>query len=68
MKWLNFFTGTREEMYVCLICANKFLRKDCVEIKYRYGSGEGHIGTAYMCSECSNTNIEDEDHEDVESI
>ena len=58
----------REKSYKCLICSDKFPRKECVEIKYRYGSGKGQIGTTHMCTQCSNTNLEEGDETYDESV
>lgn len=62
MAWLDIFK--RKKSCECFICNIMCKRKDAVEVKYRYGDGEGKIGTAYMCNGCDakyNTQ-EDEDH------
>jgi hypothetical protein len=67
MGWLDVFKSKKK--CECLICGSKNQRKDVIEIKYRYGEGQGTIGTAYMCNKCDakyNTKQEDEDY--VESV
>lgn len=65
MDWLR----KKEVLHKCFICGDKSLRKDCVEVKYRYGSGSGLIGSAYMCNKCnSEYNADKEDDDYVEPI
>ena len=69
MDWLSFFKGKKEVLHNCFICGDKSLRKDCVEVKYRYGSGSGQIGSAYMCNKCNTKyNGDKEDDDYVEPI
>jgi hypothetical protein len=67
MAWLDVFK--KKQKTECFICAAKHLKKDMVTVKYRYGPGEGAVGTAHMCNKCNEkytTKSEDEDY--VESI
>lgn len=63
MAWLDVFKSKKQ--CECLICGSKNQRKNVIEIKYRYGEGQGVIGSAYMCNKCDakyNTEQEDEDY------
>lgn len=65
MSWFNNF---KSKKIPCLICEKKHQKKDMVEIKYRYGGGEGNIGTAYMCNTCNDKYSNQEVEEYGESI
>ena len=63
MAWLDVFK--KKNKTKCFICEIGYLKKDMVEIKYRYGGGKGSIGVAYMCNKCDDkytVKAEDEDY------
>lgn len=67
MGWLDVFKSKNK--CECLICRSMHPRKDVTEIKYRYGTGEGKIGTAFMCSACdAQYNAKEDDEDYGESI
>lgn len=63
MGWLDVFKSNRT--CECLICGKTSKKAEATTFKYRYGDGEGKIGTAFMCSACDkkyNSNKKDEDY------
>jgi O-acetyl-ADP-ribose deacetylase (regulator of RNase III) len=68
MAWLDIFKR-KTKKFECFACTGEYLREDCVEIAYRYGSGKGTIGKAYLCKHCEKKyGVKDEDEDYVESI
>lgn len=67
MGWLDAFKNKNPKVQ-CLIC-DKTIRQDkSTSVKYRYGEGEGAVGTAHLCESCSRY-LEKKDDEDYgESI
>jgi hypothetical protein len=67
MGWLDIFKSKKK--CECLFCGSKNTRKDVIEIKYRYGEGQGLIGSAFICNTCDTKyNAMHEGQEYVESI
>lgn len=62
MSWLNLFKSKNPKVN-CLICERKVRKDKAVSVKYRYGEGEGAIGTTHLCEKCAR-HVEKKDDED----
>jgi hypothetical protein len=67
MAWLDVFK--KKNKTKCFICGTGHLKKDMIEIKYRYGAGQGTIGVAHMCNKCNDKyTVKSEDEDYAESL
>lgn len=67
MAWLDIFK--KKNKTECFICSSKNVKADMIEIKYRYGAGQGTIGVALMCNKCNDKyTVKSEDEDYVESL
>lgn len=62
MAWLDIFRKKNPKV-TCLVCEKSVRQDKTASVKYRYGEGEGTVGTAHLCEKCSRY-IEKKDDED----
>jgi hypothetical protein len=68
MAWLDIFKKKKNKIE-CFICSSKNAKADMIEIKYRYGAGQGTIGVAHMCNKCNDKyTVKSEDEDYAESL
>lgn len=67
MGWFDRFKSKNPKV-TCLICEKSVRESDSTSVKYRYGEGEGIIGTAHLCGKCSRYVNKKDDEDYGESI
>lgn len=67
MSWFNLFKAKNPKVS-CLVCERSVRTDKAIAVKYRYGEGEGSIGTAHLCEKCSHYLDKKDDSEYDESL